>query len=63
MSLTTDIRFRVTPKIKARAARVVRLRSEGRGKPETISDFGREGFMKRLLAEEAELGLTQKEAA
>jgi hypothetical protein len=61
--MTTDIRFRVTPKLRKRAERVVKLRSQGRAKPETLSDFGREYFYKNLLAAERELGIVAKEAA
>lgn len=62
MALTQVIRFRVAPKLRQRAERVVKLRSINRPKAESLSDFGREGFLARLEAEERALGLV-KEAA
>ena len=59
MAMTSLIRFRVAPKVESRALRVLKLRNTGRANTETISDFGREGFVQRLEAEERALGIAK----
>lgn len=63
MSMTAEIRFRVPPKLRRRAEKVVKLRSVGKVKCETISDFGRDSFLKRLEAEEQALSLIPEASA
>ena len=63
MALTAVIRFKTTPKLEARAKRVLRLRNAGRANRETISDLGREWFLSRLVEEERQLGLVPLEAS
>lgn len=57
MALNTDIRFRVTPKLRTRAERVVRLLSAGKANRVTISSFGREEFLRSLESAEKQLGI------
>lgn len=63
MAMNTDIRFRVNPKLRSRAERVVKLRSAGKVNPETLSTFGREGFFNWLVKAEIELGIEPKKEA
>lgn len=58
--LKETIRFRVTPSVKLRADRVLRVRSAGRVNPETISDLGREAFLAFVEAQEAAHGIKPK---
>lgn len=58
MALSKVIRFRVTPKLHKRAERLLKLRNMGAIRGQTLSDFGRSGFVTRLEAEERELGIT-----
>jgi len=62
MGMEATIRFRVPPKLRRRAEKVVALRNAGRVNKETISDLGRDYFISRLLAEERELGIAPAEA-
>jgi hypothetical protein len=56
--MNADIRFRVNPKLRARAEKVLKAINSGKANPNTMSDFGRESFHAWLIKTEQELGIT-----